>query len=84
MPLIGSCSLAISAACHQPARDGEPSLKAVMWGAVTDGKSEDGPTHCYITIGDVSQVQDGKRILVRRSRLACSKCVMVDNSAWKN
>ncbi|KAL3459041.1 hypothetical protein BJX64DRAFT_207999 [Aspergillus heterothallicus] len=34
MPLAGSCSLAISAACHPPRDDGDASLKALMWGEV--------------------------------------------------
>lgn len=60
IPLAGSCSLAISAACHRPAWDSEASLRAIMWGAVCDGDGEDGPTHCCFTSSDVSQVQNGK------------------------
>ncbi len=33
MPLAGSCSAAISAACHPPPGDDKPSGKALMWGA---------------------------------------------------
>ena len=33
IPLAGSCSAAISAACHPPLKDDRASRKAVMWGA---------------------------------------------------
>lgn len=36
MPLAGSCSAAISAACHPPEADVNASLKRVMWGVVTE------------------------------------------------
>lgn len=32
-PLVGSCSAAISAACHRPSEDEDASKKSVMWGA---------------------------------------------------
>ncbi|KAL3439985.1 hypothetical protein BJX65DRAFT_315235 [Aspergillus insuetus] len=46
MPLAGTCSAALSAACHPPDDDMEASLKAVMWGEVPrpiggDGSSSD-------------------------------------------
>ena len=34
VPLAGSCSLAISAACHAPPGDGKVSLKKIKWGVV--------------------------------------------------
>ena len=34
MPLAGSCSAAISAACHPPETDVDVSMKRVMWGVV--------------------------------------------------
>lgn len=39
MPLVGSCSAAISAACHPPKEDVDASLKRVMWGIVAEGSS---------------------------------------------
>ena len=33
MPLDGSCSAVISAACHPPPGDDQASSKGVMWGA---------------------------------------------------
>ena len=35
MPIVGSCSAAISAACHRPADDVDAALKPVKWGAVS-------------------------------------------------
>ena len=40
MPLAGSCSLAISAACHPPPNDDRPSEKPVMWGALKEGVAD--------------------------------------------
>ena len=40
MPLAGSCSLAISAACHPPPKDDRPSEKPVMWGALKESVTE--------------------------------------------
>ncbi|KAI2477405.1 hypothetical protein Ptr902_11030 [Pyrenophora tritici-repentis] len=41
IPLVGSNSAAISAACHAPPEDVDASLLPVQWGAVTHGR-EDG------------------------------------------
>ena len=53
MPLAGSCSAAISAACHPPESDVDAPLKPVMWGTITDSLGlEDGETgigHCSFT-----------------------------------
>lgn len=40
IPLAGSCSLAISAACHPPPDDDRPSEKPVMWGALKESATE--------------------------------------------
>lgn len=39
IPLAGSCSAAISAACHPPAGDDRASKKAVMWGAIKESNA---------------------------------------------
>ena len=52
MPLAGSCSAAISAACHPPETDVNASLKRVMWGVVDEGRSHDSNEcigHCSFT-----------------------------------
>lgn len=50
MPLAGSSSAAISAACHPLENDGEASLKKVQWGAVSHGVGaaggEEAVGHC--------------------------------------
>ena len=48
MPLAGSCSLAISAACHRPPRDRNAALSPVKWGAVSH-ETKDRPGHCCFT-----------------------------------
>ena len=59
MPLAGSCSAAISAACHRPVWDTDASLKSVKWGVVKDeGGGEFG--HCCFTSGSVEPVEKGK------------------------
>lgn len=51
MPLAGSCSAAISAACHRPEDDLDAPIKPVMWGVVS---SESGVGHCCFTSFEVS------------------------------
>ncbi|ETN37422.1 uncharacterized protein HMPREF1541_08413 [Cyphellophora europaea CBS 101466] len=67
MPLAGSCSLAIAAACHAPEEEKDAPLKAVMWGAVPEPKIEfqnkiDGSVvgHCSFSSNEVEQVVEGK------------------------
>ncbi|KAL6709804.1 hypothetical protein ACN47E_000589 [Coniothyrium glycines] len=53
MPLAGSCSAAISAACHPSFDDLDASLLPLQWGAVTHDKNErsetEGVGHCCFT-----------------------------------
>ena len=60
MPLVGSCSLAISAACHRPLEDKDAALKPVQWGAVSHETIE-GPGHCCFTSFDVEPPILGQR-----------------------
>ena len=41
MPLAGSCSAAISAACHQPSNDPDAAEKPLLWGVPDDCLSAD-------------------------------------------
>ncbi|MCJ1426734.1 hypothetical protein MMC29_004637 [Sticta canariensis] len=51
MTLAGSCSAAISAACHRPEKDVDAAVLPVLWGAV----STEGPIgHCCLTSFEVS------------------------------
>ena len=57
MPLAGSCSAAISAACHRPNEDVDAAYKPVMWGAV---KSNGAVGHCCFTSFEVTKPVEGK------------------------
>jgi hypothetical protein len=72
MPLAGSCSAAISAACHQPEWDTDAATKPVKWGVVPDslvGNDDDNEDdqrkesvgHCSFTSGNAAPLQDGRR-----------------------
>lgn len=52
MPIAGSCSLAISAACHRPSGDENAALLPVQWGAVSH-ETDHGPGHCCFTSFEV-------------------------------
>ena len=57
MPLAGSCSAAISAACHRPNEDVDAPYKPVMWGAV---ESKDPIGHCCFTSFEVTKPVKGQ------------------------
>lgn len=58
IPLAGSCSAAISAACHRPNEDVDAPYKAVMWGAV---KSKNPVGHCCFTSFEVTKPVKGQK-----------------------
>ena len=64
MPLAGSCSAAISAACHPPEADVDALMKRIMWDVVAEdcfqyeGESVD---HCSFTSFKVEAPVVGKR-----------------------
>ncbi|RMZ86815.1 hypothetical protein DV736_g5959, partial [Chaetothyriales sp. CBS 134916] len=60
IPLVGSCSVAIAAACHRPTWDVDAYLNPVQWGAVPGGERETGVGHCCFTSGDVEEPLLGK------------------------
>ena len=63
MPLAGSCSAAISAACHPPEADVNASLKRVMWGVVAEDCFQyegEGVGHCSFTSFTVEAPVVGK------------------------
>lgn len=64
IPLAGSCSAAISAACHPPAGDDRASRKAVMWGAC--GSEVDGNWDRVMDVGDATTFNVGKEALRQR------------------
>ena len=61
MPLAGSCSLAISAACHRPPEDSDAGLLPVQWGALSHETETEGPGHCCFTSFDVETPIEGQR-----------------------
>lgn len=69
MPLVGSCSAAISAACHPPEEDRNASQKAVMWGACERETSEwsgEAVGRCSITSFQVQAPIAGNRYAGQR------------------
>ena len=63
LPLAGSCSAAISAACHPPEADVNASLKRVMWGVVAEDCFQcmgESFGHCSFTSSTVEAPAVGK------------------------
>jgi hypothetical protein len=69
MPLAGTCSALISAACHPPEDDTKASLLLVHWGVVDMSEQvsqEDGHLeqdivgHCSFTSFDVTEPIEGR------------------------
>lgn len=58
MPLVGSCSAAISAACHRPKEDIDAATLPVLWGAVS-GQGEDEVGHCCFTSFEATPPVEG-------------------------
>jgi len=64
MPIVGSCSAAISAMCHAP--DGEARHDAIYmplkWGVTgtVDDKNPSAVGHCAFSSLEVSQPEEGK------------------------
>ena len=63
MPLAGSCSAAISAACHPLEADVDASMKRVMWGVVAEDCFQyegESVGHCSFTSSTVEAPVVGK------------------------
>lgn len=68
MPLAGTCSASISAACHRPEGDVNAAFLPVQWGAVKVDQEdddelhdEDAIGHCSFTSFEVTQPEVGKK-----------------------
>ncbi|GAB7366491.1 hypothetical protein MBLNU230_g8284t1 [Neophaeotheca triangularis] len=62
MPVAGSCSFAIAAACHPPANDPDAAFLPVQWGVVKqDETAEDEVGHCSFTSKEVSELVPGRK-----------------------
>ncbi|KAF9061623.1 hypothetical protein BDP27DRAFT_1485813 [Rhodocollybia butyracea] len=64
MPLVGSCSKAIAAACHPP-EDGSDPLKPMKWGVVPKSPNSSNPAtgHISFSSGEVSAPVPGRYYL---------------------
>lgn len=73
IPLVGSCSAAISAACHRPEWDTDAALKPVKYGALIDKNGFQGKPehigHCCFTSAEVMFVEEGKKYSGLRKEL---------------
>ncbi|WJG35878.1 uncharacterized protein FOBCDRAFT_204566 [Fusarium oxysporum Fo47] len=58
MPIVRSCSAAISAACHGPGWDVNASMKALSYGSV-EGHSPNGTEHVAFCSGETRPLRDG-------------------------
>lgn len=62
MPLVGSCSAAISAACQRPPEDKEAHLLPVQWGVITPAGED--PARCsFTTLRTVEPPKEGELFL---------------------
>jgi hypothetical protein len=60
IPLAGSCSAVISAACHPAKGDDNAALLPVQWGAEKEVEDNDVVGHCSFTSHEVTQPEVGK------------------------
>lgn len=60
MPLAGSCSAAISAACHPPSDDTDAAVLPVLWGVVGTERGASGVGHCCFTTFDAAPPLEGE------------------------
>lgn len=74
MPLVGSCSAAISAACHRPDDDVDAPIKPVMWGVVDTQGDVD---HCCFTSFEVRDEAAGAEESVKTHPNAMKKVAIL-------
>ena len=60
MPLVASCSAAISAACHPPREDVDAATLPVLWGAVSNPQGDGTVGHCCFTSFETSPPVEGE------------------------
>jgi len=67
IPVAGSCSVAIAAACHRPDHDVDAAVLPVQWGEViSEGTGELG--HCCFTSDEVQEMVPGRMYAGARDR----------------
>ena len=62
MPIVGSCSVAIAAACHRPKDDVDAAYLPVSYGEVKHSESDGAPDvyHCSFTSHEVQDLTIGR------------------------
>ena len=60
MPIVGSCSAAISAACHAPREDVDAATLPLLWGAVSHPQGDGTVGHCCFTSFEASPPVEGE------------------------
>lgn len=60
MPIAGSCSMALAAACHRPEGDVDAPFLPVKWGVVRESEDPEGVGHCCFTSEELTEPQEGK------------------------
>ena len=60
MPVAGSCSVAISAACHRPKDDVDAAYLPVSWGEVPRDDPDDDVHHCCFTSHATQELVPGR------------------------
>ncbi|RDW85190.1 hypothetical protein BP6252_02780 [Coleophoma cylindrospora] len=61
IPLVGSCSAAISAACHRPMEDSSASMLPIQWGVVDANDPRNVEVHhCCFTSFDIQRPVQGQ------------------------
>lgn len=74
MPIIGSCSVAISAACQAPGYERDtPCLKSVQWGVVPSMVDETGSGHCTFSSLAVEEVKRDQTYAGLVQRVPCTR-----------
>lgn len=65
IPIVGSCSLAIAAACHHPEGVAQPDapLVPLKWGVMGDTRTASGCRHCGLSSEDVGELQTGEEYM---------------------
>lgn len=58
IPLAGSCSAAISAACHPPDDDVDAAIKPIMWGEICSSANRSHSTSTLTSLLDAEQGED--------------------------
>ena len=71
IPLVSTCSLAISANCHKPRTDNKAHLLSVQWGIYEKGRGDEG-AKCSFSSLEVHPPEIGQPVfgLVAKERLA--------------